>query len=88
MHKNGRHHAHNLCNKKCCTGIKGCISVMMKILRNFFYFSCGEICEAVYEAEKQTNVVIIKNSLSDRDIKFSLFFGTNLLWKSIMLKKC
>jgi hypothetical protein len=27
-----------LWNTKCCTGIKGCISVMMKILRIFFLF--------------------------------------------------
>jgi hypothetical protein len=35
----------------------------------------GELCEVVYEAEKQMNV-IIKNSLSDHDIKF---FGSYLL---------
>jgi hypothetical protein len=46
----------------------------MKILRIFFLFSCGELCEAVYEAEKQMNVVIIMNSLSNHDIKF---FGSN-----------
>jgi hypothetical protein len=41
----------------------------------FFYFSCGEPCEVVYEAEKQMNVVIIKNSLSDR------IFGKQYLMK-------
>ncbi len=41
----------------------------MKILRIFFYVSCGELSEAVYEAEKQMNVVISKNSSSDHDKK-------------------
>ncbi len=50
---------------------------MMKTLQIFFliFMWSGELCEVVYEAEKQMNV-IIKNSLSDHDIKF---FGSYLL---------
>jgi hypothetical protein len=60
--ENGRRPAHNLYYTKICTDIKGCFYVTMKILRIFFYVSCGELGEAVYEAEKQMNVVISKNS--------------------------
>ncbi len=62
-------------------------AVMMKILRIFFFlFSCGELWEAVLEAEEQMNVVISENSSSDLVIKF--IFGSYYHCGIISNEKC
>jgi hypothetical protein len=59
---------------------------MMKILRIFFIFSYGELCEAVLEAEEQMNAVSIENSSSDLAKKFII--GSNCHYGKISNEKC